>query len=84
MNEGIIKGKTLNGVAVSVGKMAKTVTVEVRRFVKHKKYGKYQVKTKKYLVHDEDGRAKVGDKVQIKEGRPLSRRKHFKIIEAKS
>lgn len=75
------KGKRLTGLVVAAGRMAKTVTVEVRRFVKHPQYGKYEVKRKKYLVHDETGQAKVGDKVQIQATRPLSRRKRFMIVE---
>jgi small subunit ribosomal protein S17 len=80
MTKSIKKGKRLTGVVVAAGRMAKTVTVEVRRFVKHPKYGKYEVKREKYLVHDETGQAKVGDKVQIQATRPLSRRKHFVLI----
>lgn len=75
------KGKKLSGVVMAAGRMAKTVTVEVRRFVKHPKYGKYEVKRKKYLVHDETGRAQVGDQVQIQAVRPLSRRKHFALVQ---
>lgn len=60
--------------------MQKTVTVKVTRFVKHPKYQKYQTLTKKYKVHDEDGSAKVGDKVTIKETRPISKDKHFTLV----
>ena len=48
------KAKKLSGVVVS-DKMQKTVVVEVKRFVKHPKYGKYISRSKKYLAHDEKG-----------------------------
>ncbi len=71
--------KTLKGTIVS-DKMAKTVVVEVKRFVKHPKYGKYLNLSKRYKVHDESGKAKLGDLVTIRECRPLSKDKHFKIV----
>jgi small subunit ribosomal protein S17 len=71
--------KVLKGTVVS-DKMAKTVVVEVKRFVKHPKYGKYFNLSKKYKAHDEDGKAKTGDEVTIRECRPLSKDKHFEVI----
>ena len=59
--------------------MQKTAVVEVRRFVKHAKYGKYLVRTKRYQAHDETGH-QIGDKVEIKEIPPMSKHKHFIII----
>ncbi len=73
------KGQTLRGIVVSA-KMSKTVVVEVRRFIKHRKYGKYLVRSKRYLAHDEAGQAKEGDKVEIASTRPLSRRKSFRLV----
>lgn len=70
--------KRLEGVVVS-DKMTKTVVVEVKRFVKHPKYGKFIRHSKKYKAHDEAGH-KVGDLVTIEECRPLSKDKHFKVI----
>ena len=61
--------------------MKDTATVEVSRYVKHPKYKKYQVKTKKYLVHDPGNSVKVGDKVTIVATRPISKRKSF-VVEA--
>ncbi len=72
------KGKVLEGVVVS-DKMVKTVVVLVKRFVKHPKYGKYMTLTKKFKAHNELG-AKVGDKVRIRETRPLSKDKHHEVI----
>lgn len=71
--------KTLRGVVVS-NKMQKTVVVEVNRFVKHPKYGKYMKQSKKYKAHDEENTYKVGDKVSIEETRPISKDKSFKVI----
>ena len=73
------KRTVLAGTVVKAA-MMKTVTVEVSRFEKHPKYQKYQVLTKKYKVHDENGVAKVGDKVQIVETKPISKDKHFTLV----
>jgi small subunit ribosomal protein S17 len=73
------KSKTLNGVVIS-DKMAKTIVVSVSRFVKHPKYGKYYQINKKYKAHDENNTYKIGDKVSIKETRPISRDKKFTVI----
>lgn len=70
--------KTLQGTIVST-KMQKTVVVEVKRFVKHPKYGKYISRSKRYLAHDEAGH-KLGEKVEIKETKPMSRHKHFIVV----
>ncbi len=66
------------GVVVKTA-MKDTATVEVSRYVKHPKYKKYQVKTKKFLAHDPGNTAKVGDKVTIVATRPISKLKSFKI-----
>lgn len=71
--------KTFNGVIVS-NKMNKTVVVEVERQVKHPVYGKYLRRHKRYLAHDEIGKCQMGDKVQIRATRPMSRRKSFIVI----
>lgn len=57
----------------------KTVTVMVERRTRHPLYGKILKKRKKYHVHDDDNKAKIGDKVKIVETRPLSRLKHWRI-----
>ena len=71
--------KVLKGVVVS-DKMDKTIVVEVTRFVEHKKYGKRIKKTKNYKAHDEDNAKKIGDIVEIEETKPMSKDKHFKVI----
>jgi len=72
--------KTLRGVVVS-NKMKDTVSVLVTRYVKHPKYKKYRTLSKKYLAHNPGNTLKEGDKVVIRECRPLSKRKHFEVIE---
>jgi len=75
------KGKILKGTVVA-SKMKDTCTVAVERFVMHPKYKKFMRKTKKFLVHDAGNTAKVGQTVEIKETRPLSKRKHFELVKA--
>ncbi len=71
--------KTLMGTVVSV-KMKDTVTVAVSRYVKHPKYKKYAVKTKKYLAHDPGNTKAVGERVTIRSSRPLSKHKRFIVV----
>jgi len=70
------KPKLLKGVVVS-DKMKDTVVVKVGRFVKHPKYGKYMKIDKKYKAHDVGNTKKIGERVVIKECRPISKDKHF-------
>lgn len=60
-------------------KMNQTATVLVERKVKHPVYGKYVRKSKKYHVHDEDNALQIGDMVQIKETRPISKTKSWAL-----
>lgn len=62
-------------------KMDKTITVQIYRTVKHKKYGKYIRLTSVLKAHDEQNTAKEGDKVKIFEARPLSKTKSWKLAE---
>jgi small subunit ribosomal protein S17 len=68
----------LTGRVVS-DKMEKTVTVAVERKVRHEVYGKSQKRTSKFLEHNDNNEAKVGDTVTIAESRPLSRRKRWVV-----
>lgn len=72
--------KIFTGVVVST-KMDKTVTVLVERTFRHTEYEKVVTKNKKYLAHNDILKLEVGDKVSITETRPLSKNKHFKIVE---
>lgn len=68
--------KEIEGVVIS-DKMQKSIVVAVDRQIRHALYGKIQRRTTTFMAHDETGDAKVGDRVQIVEGRPLSRRKRW-------
>ena len=57
----------------------KTITVLVERRVMHPRYRKFVKRFKKYLVHDERNEAKANDVVSAIEGRPLSKRKSFRL-----
>lgn len=71
--------RVLEGDVVS-DKMDKTVTVLVERRVMHPVYKKYVKHTDKYAAHDESNTFKIGDRVQIEECRPISKRKSWKVI----
>ncbi len=72
--------KTRVGKVVS-DKQDKTIVVEILSRVAHKRYKKV-VKTRvKYAAHDENNEAKAGDMVRIGETRPLSKNKHWRLIE---
>ena len=73
------KGRVLQGTVVA-SKMQDTCTVAVERYVKHPKYKKFIRQTKKYLVHDKGNTAVIGDKVEIAEVHPISKRKHFTLV----
>lgn len=77
--EGAAMGRVLTGVVVS-DKMKDTVVVLVNRFVKHAKYGKFMQISKRFKAHDVGNAHKVGDKVEIKETRPISKDKHFVVV----
>ena len=68
--------KVLEGVVVKTA-MKDTATVSVQRFIKHPKYKKYVRLAKNYLVHDAGNTASVGDKVVIRESKPISKLKRF-------
>ena len=62
-------------------KMLKTIVVEVSRRVPHPLYKRIIGKRKKFYAHDEEGSAKLGDVVRIVECRPLSKLKHWRLVE---
>ena len=68
------------GVVVS-NKMDKSITVAVRRKVKHPIYGKFINRTTKLMAHDEENSCSIGDTVRISETRPLSKNKTWRLIE---
>jgi small subunit ribosomal protein S17 len=70
--------RTLIGRVVS-DKRSKTVTVLVERRVRHELYGKIIGRSRKYHAHDEKGEYKMGDTVEIAEGRPISKTKSWVV-----
>lgn len=72
--------KELVGKVVS-NKMDKTVVVAVVGHDSHPKYEKNMLRTKKFKAHDAENRCRIGDKVRIQECPPLSKDKHFAVVE---
>ena len=70
--------RTLIGRVVS-DKRAKTVTVLVERRAAHELYGKIVARSRKYHAHDEDNAYRMGDLVEIAEGRPISKTKAWSV-----
>ena len=66
---------------VSSDKMEKSVVVSEVKKVKHPVYGKFVLKTKKYVAHDEKNDCNEGDTVKIMEPRPMSKTKKWRIVE---
>ena len=66
---------------VSSNKMEKSVVVSEVKKVKHPVYGKFVLKTKKYVAHDEKNDCNEGDTVKIMETRPISKTKKWRIVE---
>ncbi len=66
---------------VTSNKMQKTVVVTVERRVMHPLYKRVIRRTEKFLVHDEKNECQVGDTVRVRETRPLSRRKRWRVVQ---
>ena len=66
---------------VSSNKMDRTIVVEVVERVRHHKYNKFVMRTKKLYAHDEANDANIGDKVRVMETRPLSKTKRWRVVE---
>jgi len=62
-------------------KMDKTITVAVKRRVKHPVYGKYISRTTKFMAQDDKNECREGDTVKVMETRPLSRNKRWRLVE---
>jgi len=72
-------GKVLVGTVVS-DKMKDTVVVLVERYEKHPKYGKFVKHKKRFKAHDVGNTKKVGEKISIRETKPISKDKHFIVV----
>ena len=71
--------KVREGIVVS-NKMEKTAVVAVIERVRHPKYGKFMMQTKKLYAHDEQGEAKVGDVVEVMRTRRYSKLKNWRLV----
>jgi len=72
--------KEFVGIVIS-DKMQKTAIVRITLIAKHPKYGRIIKKYQKFKAHDEKKIARTGDLVKIRETRPLSKDKRFRIVE---
>ena len=72
--------KTRIGEVVS-DKMDKTIVVAIKTKVRHPLYGKMVNRTRKFKAHDENNECGIGDTVKIKETRPLSKDKRWRLVE---
>ena len=71
--------RVLTGLVVST-KMDKTVSVQVTRRVKHRRYKKYINRSNVYKAHDEQNACQLGETVTIEESRPISRLKRWVVV----
>ena len=72
--------KVREGVVTSAG-MDKTIVVTITDRVRHAKYGKFVLKSKKLYTHDETNDAGVGDTVRVMETRPMSKSKRWRLVD---
>jgi small subunit ribosomal protein S17 len=75
-----MSNKKFQGTVIS-DKMEQTIVVQVNRTRIHPLYHKRYTRSKKYKVHDSEGKAKTGDQVIFTECRPLSKEKKWRLIE---
>lgn len=80
MTEQKASGRTVAGRVIS-NKTDKTITVEIERKVKHALYGKYMKRFSKMYAHDNENACTVGDVVLIQQSRPISKTKHWVLVE---
>jgi small subunit ribosomal protein S17 len=66
---------------VTSNKMLKSIVVSEVKKIKHPIYGKFVLKTKKYVAHDEEEKCNEGDTVKIMETRPLSKTKRWRLVD---
>ncbi len=80
IDQKILSRTTVVGKVIS-DKMDKTIVVQVERKIKHPLYGKYIKRSTKMYAHDNENVGKVGDLVVIAHSRPLSKTKHWVLME---
>ena len=72
--------KILSGIFIHQ-KSSRTASVVIKKIIKHKIYKKIIIRLKKYLVHNEYNHIKMGDIITIVENKPLSKKKHWVVID---
>ena len=80
MAENVQKRKVTKTGVVTSDKMDKSIVVEVRRRVADPRYKKIITRRARYKAHDENNECKVGDIVEIREHRPISRDKRWVLV----
>lgn len=77
----LARGKRNERVGVVINnKASNTISVEITRSIRHKRYGKFLKSHNRFLVHDTKSEAQIGDTVLIVETRPLSKNKRWKLV----
>ncbi|AHG59887.1 Rpsq [Buchnera aphidicola str. G002 (Myzus persicae)] len=71
--------RTLQG-RVTSNKMEKSAVVSIERFIKHSIYGKFIKRTTKLHIHDEKNECAIGDLIEIRESRPISKTKSWVLV----
>lgn len=71
--------RTLRG-RVTSNKMEKSAVVSIERFIKHSIYGKFIKRTTKLHIHDEKNECAIGDLIEIRESRPISKTKSWVLV----
>lgn len=82
--QGVYGGRKIREGTVVSDKMMKTVVVAVHSAIRHPIYKKTIRRVRKYMAHDEDEVAKIGDRVRIVEASPVSKRKRWRVAEVLS
>ena len=72
--------KTRSGVVIN-DKIDKSIVVRIERTTKHAKYKRVVRRTSKLMAHDKDNQAKLGDKVRVRETRPMSGQKRWRLLD---
>jgi small subunit ribosomal protein S17 len=86
MNEATDQSESKSAQRTVVGrvisdKMNKSVSVSIERVIKHPVYGKYVRRTGKVMAHDETNDCRIGDLVAIRECRPISKNKAWRVVD---
>ena len=79
--QGVYSGRKVREGTVVSDKMTQTVVVAVHSAIRHPLYKKTIRRVRKYMAHDEEEKAKIGDRVRIVEAAPISKHKRWRVVE---